>query len=58
MNLRIEQSCAALAAGAPLADAALSSGFYDQSHFVRFFKRYTGMTPSLFQRQCVGLSRE
>lgn len=28
-----------------IADSALESGFYDQSHLTRNFKRYTGITP-------------
>jgi len=31
-------------------DTALSSGFYDQAHFIREFKRYTGTTPGSFLR--------
>ncbi len=34
----------------PLADIAYSSGFTDQSHFNRLFKRHTGMTPGEFRR--------
>jgi len=29
-----------------LADISLRAGFYDQSHFTKFFKRYTGLTPA------------
>jgi AraC family transcriptional regulator len=29
-----------------LADISLEAGFYDQSHFTRFFKRYAGMPPA------------
>ena len=35
---------------APLASVALAAGFADQSHFTRFFKRYTGLTPDLYRR--------
>ena len=31
-----------------LTDIGLESGYADQSHFIRTFKRYTGMTPSGF----------
>ena len=34
----------------PLAEIALAAGFFDQSHLVRHFKRYTGTTPSDFRR--------
>lgn len=34
---------------APLAQIALGSGFYDQAHFTRTFRRFTGMTPAGFR---------
>ncbi|MHA4736883.1 response regulator transcription factor [Dyadobacter sp. MSC1_007] len=33
-----------------LLDSALSAGFFDQSHFIRNFKRFTGLTPKDFFR--------
>jgi AraC family transcriptional regulator len=33
----------------PLADVAFESGFSDQSHLNRIFKRYTGVTPGAFR---------
>ena len=33
-----------------LTDVAYSSGFYDQSHFCRVFKSYTGMTPNQYKK--------
>ncbi len=51
VNLRrIEKACEALASGTPLVEAAHSLGFYDQSHFHRFFLRYIGVTPGAFLR--------
>ncbi len=34
-----------------LTDISYDSGFADQSHFIRSFKRYTGKTPREFQKQ-------
>ena len=36
-----------------LAEIAYDSGFSDQSHFNRLFKRHTGMTPAEFRRSIV-----
>lgn len=33
----------------PLADIAIESGFSDQSHLTRVFKRHTGVTPARFR---------
>jgi AraC family transcriptional regulator len=33
-----------------LAAVALEAGFADQSHFTRFFRRYTGLTPQAYRR--------
>lgn len=34
----------------PLSSIALAAGFFDQSHFTRIFKRFTGMTPHQYRR--------
>ncbi|MCO6510642.1 MAG: helix-turn-helix transcriptional regulator [Aridibacter famidurans] len=47
---RIEFACALLQEKEmPLADIAVDSGFSDQSHFTRVFRRFTGMTPGSFR---------
>ena len=35
----------------PLADVSTSTGFADQSHFSKVFRRFTGITPSDYRRQ-------
>jgi AraC-like DNA-binding protein len=32
----------------PWTEAAVAAGYYDQSHFIRDFRRYVGCTPSAF----------
>lgn len=36
----------------PLTEVALAAGFYDQSHFIRCFRKLAGMTPSEFREAC------
>ena len=33
-----------------IGDIALESGYYDQSHMIKDFKNYTGMTPEHYQK--------
>jgi len=50
-RLRLEWAAAELErAEASLARVALAAGFADQSHFTRAFRRYTGLTPSVYRR--------
>lgn len=44
-NLRINHAKKLLKNNMEYADIALDSGFYDQSHFIKCFKEYTGVTP-------------
>jgi AraC family transcriptional regulator len=53
-RLRVRRAAAGIAAGDDLAEIALRSGFADQSHFTRVFKRTTGVTPSRFQSGFLG----
>lgn len=50
-RVRIEQACRKiLASNDSLVEIALETGFADQTHFTRSFKRVTGMTPTEFRR--------
>lgn len=41
--------------GQPIAEIAVSVGFYDQSHFSRIFRQIVGATPAQYaRRQCEG----
>ncbi len=48
-HLRIEHAKLLLRDGVPISRVAFSTGFYDQSHFTRTFKRLTGMTPTEYR---------
>ena len=48
-HLRIEFARRELAGTQGLSDIAAAAGFYDQSHFSRMFKRYTGLTPAEYR---------
>jgi AraC family transcriptional regulator len=49
-RLRIEFACRELSSSeSALAEIASTSGFYDQGHFSRTFKRLTGTTPARFR---------
>jgi AraC-like DNA-binding protein len=49
--LRLERAGAALAAGAPLGEAAYAAGFADAAHMSRTFKRMFGVSPSDVKRR-------
>jgi AraC family transcriptional regulator len=49
-HLRIEYACGKLSTSdAPLVDIALAAGFFDQGHFSKTFKRFTGISPARFR---------
>jgi transcriptional regulator GlxA family with amidase domain len=47
-RMRVRHARALLSQGVPAAAAAIDSGFCDQSHLSRHFKRQCGMTPGRF----------
>lgn len=50
--LRLRTARRALADGAALADAAAVSGFADQAHLTRWFRRCYGITPGAYRAAC------
>lgn len=50
-QVRVERAKALLAAGAPIADVALATGFTDQSHLTRWCKRLWGVTPAQYRNR-------
>ena len=51
-HVRVHQAKRLLAAGWSIADAALETGFTDQSHLHRHFKKMLGVTPGQYTRGC------
>ncbi|MEO1593098.1 MAG: AraC family transcriptional regulator [Cyanobacteria bacterium J06632_22] len=48
LQVRIEQAKRMLLSGTSITDVALDTGFADQSHFTRHFKRSVGITPGQY----------
>lgn len=48
-DYRIQRARAQLRRGAPIADVALATGFADQAHFQRAFKRHVAATPGQYR---------
>ena len=50
LQARLRKATDLLAAGRPLVEVALETGFCDQSHFQRAFKKKFGITPGQYER--------
>ena len=55
-QVRIRRAKQLVRQGVELADTALMAGFFDQSHFTRRFKAFTGITPGRYQRAVLNLA--
>ncbi|MEO0768682.1 MAG: AraC family transcriptional regulator [Cyanobacteria bacterium J06649_4] len=51
MQLRVSQAKKLIINGTALSEVAIATGFYDQSHFGKHFKRYVGTTPARYVSQ-------
>jgi len=51
-NIRLFKAQGLLMEGVPLADAAFASGFSDQAHLTRWYKRIYGITPGKYAAAC------
>ena len=51
-QLRLRAARRALASGVAVADAAAASGFADQPHLTRWFRRCYGITPGAYRAAC------
>lgn len=49
---RIRKAQRLLEKSSTIAEAALATGFCDQSHFIRHFKKIVGLTPTDYRRAC------
>ena len=50
LQLRIDRAKKLLIDEIPIAQVASKTGFYDQSHFSQYFKRFVGTTPKNYQK--------
>jgi len=47
---RINRAKLLIAANMPIVEVALETGFYDQSHFIHYFKKYIGVAPLTYKQ--------
>ncbi|MGF1570679.1 MAG: AraC family ligand binding domain-containing protein [Nodosilinea sp.] len=55
VQVRVQQAQRLLGMGVAIADVATDTGFADQSHLNRHFKRLVGVTPGQYAQGCGGL---
>ncbi len=48
-TIRINEAKRLLAGGMPLAEAAMRTGFSDQSHFTNYFSQFIGLAPGMYR---------
>lgn len=48
-NVRVGQAKKLLEQGVPPVEAALRTGFSDQSHFTNYFDRFLGLSPGVYR---------
>lgn len=53
-NIRIEKAKKLLEQGVPPVEAALRTGFCDQSHFTNYFSRFIGLAPGAYREIFMG----
>lgn len=56
-RIKIEKSCALLMGGISVSETAQMLGYYDHSHFNKYFIRQLGMPPTEYQRRYCGTPR-
>ncbi len=49
LDLRVHRAKELIAGGMGIAEAALTCGFYDQSHLYNYFKKIFGVSPKVYQ---------
>jgi AraC-like DNA-binding protein len=57
-QVRVERAKELLCDGLPIAEVALETGFVDQSHLTRRFKRAVGFTPKQFAQQVISYNAQ
>lgn len=55
LQRRLDRSLTLLSMGEDIAEVAVATGFSDQAHLTRLFKRFTGITPGRFRKDNLSL---